>query len=1119
MKPAEPNDLVAYGSEKSTMFSVIDSSYKGTEYNLSTTQILIRENALKHLDVAREIYYQYRQKTQFSENQWKDSRRKNLRLRYLNHSMDPNMLDYYPDTWLSFSKVLNSTGIDYFFNETVYSLLYKKNNINEITEGIYAAIFNTRTQKSDRTPIAAFTALYCLHAAGCILLPVGWISSYGGIRLAWQGSPETLSLLLDPPESLYRDNVRSELEGAWTVLGVDASKGTNHKRQLRAYRNLKLLLLAVPPGTSIGSVSGRMFIDAVRVIADMRDKLVEIQTTGRDRNVSNLRLIWNAIQPYRVRYPEANAETKEVRDFVTSHVFHRGIDAQHNLNLKRRGHQIRKEGDLRWVLDEAPYLADIVELGREYIQSGTAYITATLARGFEKLFEYLIDRPDEINYLTSLSRDDIAAGSTCCKDNGGFPSYIDYLRTSQDIHRNQNKGSNKGERSDDRMNQILSSTYSFLEWYRDNKDQYFNVPLYRTDIPGQTRRGWNSGKTTKLPVPVRVLNLCREILTANDYEWPRSITDDHVVVTKRDGRSISEWCPVRCIALYLLFSIPIRAMSLRRLDSGEGDEFIFDRESESWTKNKLNTAEAGRSVGVIHRIIDSDLNGASLAGLFINSNKTRHPQRRVRRGRGPNLGAFDFGYVIPWNNLELFKHIAYCRDWQIENNPVSSPRGLDTVSDTSMRVTPTIAKDLPGFYFLFRDPTLRNEPISSHKLGVLFARVLEEAGRRLSIEDGAKISLDNLFTLHSLRVGGITAFMKAGVPLGVLTEFIAGHSTVIMNLYYQKFSAPELDKIISDAAAKLQAGSQIEADLLDRISRIREDIAADSNGMLVGQGLVFNDRQALETLRNSQAGLAMVDIDGCCPVGGSMCDVGGPLVGLDAYSPNILGSFGCPTCRFHITGEPFLPGMVIKANEVVYKLRAHAEAIRDVEQQIADAKTNSKAGPLRVLRSRLDGLNLATENLLVEWSARVQEILLSTGQLVNKKSNRTLEGKELRLHAKPTAAFEQGSEFKVTELLSRAADIVQLSPNVADQVKLRRRIFLDRLLGASGISPFLFSLDKDLANKTGTMLVNFLVNAIGWEGLDAAVSNQSSLLEIGFTIEQLKSLRKLCDPNGLLDFS
>ena len=1070
---------------------------KDIPLNLSKSRIWIIDASREKILTARELYFEHRCAKKLKSRNWEEAKKNGSGFRYrLGGINSPSCSDI--GDWQHLAQVLTAEGVNYFFNRSVYDSLFQKDDIQYIVEELYAGIIRERTKRSDRTPISCIVALICLHNSGCVLLPTGWISPRSELFDNWPGFQGTLTALLNISDEYFDVAVRKELEDAKANLKVAEAKGGNKKRKKTALLAIKLILQALPPTFKISEITGDMFIAVVDVQIRIRDKFIKTGAISRDRHISDLRLIWNAIAPYRLTLPSADEETRKVRAYITSFVTRTGTFGKEDYGRKR-GHQMRKRGDLNWVTDESPHLAGIVDLAREYVSTGTAYISATLSRGFDKFLEYMIDRPDSPTELHMLKREDFRQGGVCCQSNGGYPSFIDYLRSAEDLKRNLNKGSNKGSRSDTQMNQILNATLNFLEWYRDYKKPDYQVPLFRSDIPEQARGGWNNGKSTKLPVPVRVLNICRKILTEDNYAWPRTLESDYAVVTLPDGRTQRVWCPVRAIAMLMLFSLPLRSVSVRRLDSGEGDEYLFDRESGEWKLNDLPTMEKGRSVGIIHQILDTDGTGKPLGGFFINSNKTRNADVKLTSSRGPNKSAFSFGYIIPWNNFELFGHIAFCRDWQTKNNPISEPRGLDSVAEHSMRVTAAVAGSLPDYYFLFRDPNAANEPISSHKLNAMFKQVLEEASRRLSIEYEQEISLSHHFSLHSLRVGGITAFMKSGMPLGVLTEFIAGHSTIIMNLYYQKHSAPEISDIISKAAENLENGDLLEEDLLDRVAQISEDITYNPDGAFTAGGLVFQDKMAFDYLRKSQKGLVLVDIDGCCPVGGSMCDLGGPANTRGEAGFNLLGIHGCATCRFHVTGEPFLAGMVIKANEAIYKLRSLAKAIQDLESRVAGCLNQDSAGLKRMLQGRLDSLNMMAEQTMAEWASRVQSIMMTTGQIRYEKKDDKAAGRTV-LMAKDNIVFEEGSEFRLTDFLARTTDLVKLDPVLTEAVKLRRKVLLNKLLTKNGIESLLMSVPDQIAQKSACGLVDMMVEAVGWEGVDSAMTGQVSLQELGFDV-------------------
>ena len=242
-------------------------------------------------------------------------------------------------------------------------------------------------------------------------------------------------------------------------------------------------------------------------------------------------------------------------------------------------------------------------------------------------------------------------------------------------------------------------------------------------------------------------------------------------------------------------------------------------------------------------------------------------------------------------------------------------------------------------------------------------------------------------------------------------------------------------------------------------------------------------------LRAARKGIIMLDLDGACPVGGALCDEGGPLVESAHASPNVLGQFGCPTCRFHVTGVPFLPGMVIKANEVIYRLRNVGMLLREVEDSLG--KPGTTFGARTLLSNRLEGIKLEAENLMIEWQARVQAVLLTTGQIVTTDdSNGTGvsyvendvadsdddeaigkvsgEGEEdikdssvqVIFADKPECntrvVFEEASAFRFDDFLARAGGLVNINAETLQSIRFRRIVFLDRLLADNGIGSRFF---------------------------------------------------------------
>ena len=316
-------------NERLPTFKVGD---KAVAFNLSTTKIYVVTNRHSCLDKARESYFQLRCAAKIHSRKWIESKKRRDVFRYHRDFEIAAALNL-DGGWKPFSERLKKEGIDFFFNRKIFDAFFVQTDVRLIVESLYKNFLARRPLASDRSAGAALDALFCLHAAGSILLPVGWSSPYGGISKKWPGSKETLSYLLNVPEVLFNEHAAKELAGVEGLL-KDKPVGGNKKRQVICYKAIKLILSALPAGTRIGNISGDMFIALTKLLVDMRDQDRE-EPLIRDRKIGDLRLIWNVIAPFRKDLSSAKQETQKMYDFITSYASRTGDEADRE-NRRRR---------------------------------------------------------------------------------------------------------------------------------------------------------------------------------------------------------------------------------------------------------------------------------------------------------------------------------------------------------------------------------------------------------------------------------------------------------------------------------------------------------------------------------------------------------------------------------------------------------------------------------------------------------------------------------------------------------------------------------------------------------------------------------------------------------------
>ncbi len=434
----------------------------------------------------------------------------------------------------------------------------------------------------------------------------------------------------------------------------------------------------------------------------------------------------------------------------------------------------------------------------------------------------------------------------------------------------------------------------------------------------------------------------------------------------RNHETIYEmWSPVRWVALLVKLQLPLRTLQVRMLDSGEADTWKWQESEWLINSSRLAMGDERRPYtnGVFlrpNRLVDGD----AKVLLHINTNKTAD---REKAGTAK-------GYNVPWIvggplHQDPFYWLEKLRRWQEKYNPLKrltkwselDGRHIPLKSDVQLASYPDTA-------FLFRTPensTTPNFPLAIMALDRPWFQCLEALqarlekrhetlpnGERIRLipdeEHRAKNSTATFFSLHSLRVSLITALALDGqVPLAILQK-IAGHSRLVMTLYYTKPGAMQ-------AREAIQAGVQRLNDSAD--DTIKDWLANAEYAQLV-RDVIANSPEAFRAavpeqkhLRSPAGWMSMVD--GLCLVGGNNvefeapgCHNGGPNIGNETaprYAPVLGGSRNCPMCRWFVTRPYFLPQLAARWNNANYHCYDAREQVVVAEERFRDIEDRRAA--------------------------------------------------------------------------------------------------------------------------------------------------------------------------------
>jgi hypothetical protein len=640
-------------------------------------------------------------------------------------------------------------------------------------------------------------------------------------------------------------------------------------------------------------------------------------------------------------------------------------------------------------------------------------------------------------------------------------------------------------------NRASSEVYRFFDWLGERESTFRN-PLRKTDVlTGRADRS----KTTKALIPNRVLkeaeSICRQLLDASFQGVELSDRMEKRfgflrVESREPGVTLSRYIsPVRPTLLLLLLALPLRVIQARLSDSGEADEllpFIEDGEAGKirvvWRPNCHVMSTRGRQQGFIRRFIDANAsyNGDpdTFAGFYVNSNKT------ALYGKG-----LDAGYEIPWQKDRLIKDLIALRDWQMLHNPASRLLARDELQDKRLMPTEDLRGNLPSYIYLFRDLIDRrsgaDEPVTYERINTFFHRVMAEVEDRFNEcgmtdecgdpiklitfrnDDGTPIS--GVYSLHGLRVAGITAFAEAGVPVAIIAEFLAGHATILMTLYYNKIGPATVTRVLEEASASFEARDH------ERWMRsaLREPIQHGK--------IATNPNWLHADLEDCVPGLWSVRLDGICPNGQTRCHDGGPA-SKSRFVEVPGGKRNCPMCRHWLTGPTFIQGQTVSINAHLFRMRQKAERLVALHEQ------RRLTGSKQHIGDAIDGLEIELNEDVETLNARHR--LLQQSIDIERDDPREIGALAViaRNHQGIDATYRDVEELEFLDYLSQA---VTIYPEVdAADAPLRRNVLLDQLLERDGFSARLYKMPRTEAATLGNSISNLLRDLYGPDALTKA---------------------------------
>ena len=564
------------------------------------------------------------------------------------------------------------------------------------------------------------------------------------------------------------------------------------------------------------------------------------------------------------------------------------------------------------------------------------------------------------------------------------------------------------------------------------------------------------------------------------------------------------WSPVKAMVIFMKLHLPLRTYQVRMLDSGEADTWRYEK--GQWVANTKHDFALGNEKrpfgkGIFRRIHDT-MTGLYSTGLYINTNKTADQ----------NKDELERGYIIPWQNEEVLYWLEKLRNWQEKYNPIAKPTDCAILlrKHVGVKKSDKQLESMGEIAFLYRDASAKGEdkskPIAGkaniapfwYQLLLRLENQLAEQGNTLDNGERLKLVVDypedtakgamctTLFPLHSLRVSLITAYtMDTQLPLPVISKLLAGHTRLLMTIYYNKITPSVMAEKMDEAHGELDAKSKQSV----------RNFLKDASMEQIQCKMVYHSDDSIQAALVNRNPIGWEERScGVCLVGGNTvksdevstlggCWNGGELI-RDAktaanrvYASVPHGPENCPRCRWFITEARYLPALNAQFNQLSYKAHQAANLSVEIEGELETLKDEQffceeqgkpfiKHDELQALQRRYEKQKVEADEYTKDWIACFELI----NKIIRVEETRNKDDTKDKLIA-------VGSEQDVSHALkfietdsellhlSLICDDAEFYPDLQDELRKtpviqKRSMQLSRVLMKKGFEPIFLEMDE-----------------------------------------------------------
>lgn len=350
--------------------------------------------------------------------------------------------------------------------------------------------------------------------------------------------------------------------------------------------------------------------------------------------------------------------------------------------------------------------------------------------------------------------------------------------------------------------------------------------------------------------------------------------------------------------------------------------------------------------------------------------------------------------------------------------------------------------------------------------------------------EGAKVATN--FPLHSLRVSLITAYtMDTQLPLPVISKLLAGHSRILMTIYYNKITPSVMAEKMSEAEGELEGKAKQSV----------RNFLKDASLAQIQCKMVYHKEDSIQAALVNRNPIGWEErSSGLCLVGGNTvksdevstlggCWNGGELI-RDAsaainrtYGSVPHGPENCIRCRWFITEARYLPALNAQFNQLSYKAHQAANLSVEIEGELEALKDEqffceeqgtpfTKHNDMQVLQRRYEKQQVEADEYTKDWIACFELI----SKIIHVEEARNDDNTKDKLIAVGNEQdISHALRFVETESellhLSLLCDDAEFFPDLQDELRKtpaieKRSRQLSRALMKKGFEPIFMEMDE-----------------------------------------------------------